>query len=145
MARRTKKRGPRLLLPWEREDSPYRKLLTGRRLWPILIGTVLAALVAGAHSLGGRHANLRYTRATLNEVEEASRAFARDIGRCPHNARELVHPPRSGVHYLNEPPLDAWGRAIHLSCRLQEGKERPEIEAVSAGPSGSFFSEDNVL
>jgi hypothetical protein len=145
MARRTKKRSPRLLLPWEREDSPYRTLLSGRRLWPILIASVAVALLAGAHFLGGRRANLLYTRATLNEVEEASRAFARDIGRCPHNARELVHPPRSGVHYLSEPPLDAWGHAIHLSCRLEEGGEHPEVEATSAGPSGSFFSEDNVL
>jgi hypothetical protein len=145
MARRTKKRSPRLLLPWEREDSPYRTLLTGRRLWPALIVAVAAALIAGAHFLGGRHADLLYTRATLNEVEEASRAFARDLGRCPHNARELVHPPRSGVHYLSEPPVDAWGRAIHLSCHLQEGSERPEIEASSAGPRGSFFSEDIIL
>jgi hypothetical protein len=145
MARRTKKRSPRLLLPWEREDSPYRTLLSGRRLLPILIASVAVALLGGAHFLGGRRANLLYTRATLNEVEEASRAFARDIGRCPHNARELVHPPRSGVHYLSEPPLDAWGHAIHLSCRLEEGREHPEVEATSAGPSGSFFSEDNVL
>jgi hypothetical protein len=145
VARRTKKQHARLLLPWEREDSAYRTLLTGRHLWPILIGAVALSLVSGAHFLGGRHANLLYTRATLNEVEEASRAFARDIGRCPHNARELVHPPRSGVHYLSEPPLDAWGRAIHLSCRMAEGSQRPEIEAISAGPSGSFFSEDNIL
>ena len=145
MARRTKKRGSRLLLPWEREDSPYRTLLTGRRLWPILIATVAAALLLGAHFLGGRHADLRFTRATLNEVEQATRAFTRDIGRCPHNARELVHPPRSGVHYLSEPPLDAWGRGVHLSCRLHEGTTRPDIEAISAGPSGSFLDEDNIL
>ncbi len=145
MARRTRKRAPRLLLPWEREDSPYRTVISGRKLWPALIVAVIGALLAGAHGLGSRHANRLYTRATLNEVEEAARSFARDIGRCPHNVRELVHPPRSGVHYLSEPPLDAWGKAIHLSCRSDEGKERPEIEATSAGPSGSFFSEDNVL
>lgn len=145
MARRTKKRGQRLLLPWEREDSPYRTLLSGRRLWPIAIASLAGALLAGAHHLGGRRANVLYTRATLNEVEEASRAFARDLGRCPHNARELVHPPRSGVHYLSEPPLDAWGHAIHLSCRQKEGSEHAEIEATSAGPSGSFFNADNVL
>lgn len=153
MARRTRKRGPRLALPWEREDSPFRALLSGRRLWPIFLGVLLFVLVVGAHWLGGLRADVRSTRVTLGEVASATRAFVNDIGRCPHNARELVHPPRSGVHYLGEAPVDAWGRAVHLHCAFpmdgQQGAgtatRRPEIEVTSAGQSGSFFDDDNVL
>ena len=157
MARRTRKRGPRLALPWEREDSPFRALLSGRRLWPIFLGALLVVLVIGAHWLGGLRADVRSTRVTLGEVASATRTFVNDIGRCPHNAQELVHPPRSGVHYLGEAPVDAWGRAVHLRCTLpalpgtdgQQGSgavaRRPEIEVTSAGKSGSFFDDDNVL
>lgn len=145
MARRTHKRGPRLPLPWEREDSPYRSLLSGRRVWPVLGGVAVVGLVFGAHWLGGRRADVRSTRAMLGEVEGAARAFVRDIGRCPHNAAELVHPPRSGVHYLSEPPVDAWRRAVHLRCAPRGPGQSPDIEATSAGVSGSFLDDDNVL
>ena len=145
MARRTHKRGARLALPWEREDSPYRSLLSGRRVWPFLGAVCVAGLLFGAHWLGGRRAEVRSTRALLGDVEDAARAFVGDIGRCPHNAAELVHPPRSGVHYLSEPPVDAWGRAVHLRCVVRNPTQSPEIEATSAGVSGSFLDDDNIL
>lgn len=154
MARRARKRGPRLALPWEREDSPFRALLSGRRLWPIFAGALLVVLVVGAHWLGGLRADVRSTRVTLGEVTSATREFVNDIGRCPHNAQELVHPPRSGVHYLGEAPIDAWGRAVHLRCTLPVTDAQradasptrlPEIEVTSAGQSGSFFDDDNIL
>jgi hypothetical protein len=145
VARRTHKRGPRLALPWEREDSPYRRLLSGRRLWPFLASAIAFGLLLGANWLGGRRADVRSTRAVLGEVESATRAFVADIGRCPHNARELVHPPRSGVHYLSEPPVDAWGRAVHLRCVQPDVNHGVEIEATSAGVSGSFLDDDNIL
>jgi hypothetical protein len=78
----------------------------------------------------------------LVEVERATRAFVRDLGRCPQDTNELVHPPKSGRHYLSEPPFDAWGRAPHVRCL---GGERTVIEVVSAGPSGSFLDDDNVM
>jgi hypothetical protein len=57
----------------------------------------------------------------------------------------LVHPPRSGVHYLAEPPVDAWGRSVHLRCAPRGPGQSPEIEATSAGVSGSFLDDDNIL
>ena len=114
----------------------------------------MVLLVTGAHWLGGLRADVRSTRVMLGEVASATHAFVHDIGRCPINAQELVHPPRSGVHYLAEAPIDAWGRAVHLRCTLPASEAQraeasltkyPEIEVTSAGKSGSFFDDDNVL
>jgi hypothetical protein len=142
VARRARTRVPRLALPWEREPGPFFTLPSRRRVWPTLVFGLLAAFLACAYWLGGQRAQLNATRAILDEVESATRAFVSDIGRCPHDARELVHPPRSGVHYLSEPPVDAWGRALHLRC--VDGP-KPEIEVMSAGESGSFLDDDNIL
>jgi hypothetical protein len=142
MARRARKRVPRLALPWEREQGPFFTLPSRRRVWPLLAFVTLSGFLVIAYLLGGKRAQLKATRAALSEVESATRAFVSDIGRCPHDARELVHPPRSGVHYLSEPPLDAWGRALHLRC--VDGP-KPEIEVMSAGESGSFLDDDNIL
>jgi hypothetical protein len=145
MVRRTHKRGARLPLPWEREGSSLLGLLSGRRVWPLLAFVGASSLVAGTYLLGGRRADLRATRALLGEVEHAAHAFVSDIGRCPRNTRELMHPPRSGVHYLSEPPIDAWGHQVHLRCVQREQGKTLEIEATSAGASGSFLKDDNVL
>jgi hypothetical protein len=142
MARRTRKRSRRLALPWEREQGPFFTLPARRRVWPTFVALALALLLVGAYQLGGRRAEVRATRAALGEVDDATRAFLSDIGRCPHDVRELVHPPRSGVHYLAEPPVDAWGHALHLRC--VDGP-KPEVEVMSAGKSGSFLDDDNIL
>jgi hypothetical protein len=140
--KRSRKRSPRLPLPWERENSPFRTLFSGRRLFPLVVVLGLASLLGGAYWFGGRRADVRATRASLAEVSEAADAFVRDIGRCPRNLNELVHPPRSGVRYLGEMPTDAWGRSIHLACN---GSAPPTIEVLSAGPNGSFLDDDNLM
>ncbi len=142
MAMRPRKRTSRLPLPWEREDSIFRSLFSGRRVLPFVVLFTTAATLGGAYWFGGRRADILATRATLNEVSSAAEAFVRDIGRCPRTLNELVHPPRSGVHYLHELPLDSWGQGLYLRC---EGGATPEIEVLSAGPSGSFLDEDNLL
>jgi hypothetical protein len=43
---------------------------------------------------------------------------------------------------MNRTPTDAWGRALLLRCSTGE---RTEIEVLSAGPSGSFLDDDNVM
>lgn len=141
MARRSYKRGPRLPLPWEREDSPARVLVSGRRLRPALATVSVLSALAGAYWLGGYKTEIRTTRALLAEVERATREFVVDMGRCPYDTLELVHPPRAGFQYLHAAPTDAWGRPIYLRCRFDT---HPAIEVVSAGPSGSLFDADNL-
>jgi hypothetical protein len=204
MGARRIKRSARLPLPWERENSPFRSLFSGRRFFPLLVLLAIGGVLAGAHWLGARRADIRATRATLHEVSEAARAFVSDIGRCPRNPGELVHPPRSGVHYLHDTPTDAWGQPVLMRCSLglsetasanqaeapradvagssaatQSGRadvasagpsgatqparadlssatsltstesprsgQHTQVEVWSAGPSGSFFDDDNVI
>ena len=141
-AKHAHKRVARLPLPWERATRPLRAPLAGRRVLPLLSMVAAVALGAGTYVLGGRRADMQATRATLAEIESAARAFVGDLGRCPEDTSELVHPPKSGLNYLSEPPLDAWGRAPQLHCTAGE---HTEIEVLSAGPSGSFMDDDNVM
>lgn len=142
MARRKKTQDSRLSLPWEHGENPFTALFSGRRVWPLLSLIVFVAGTAGASVLGETRSDLLSTRATLSEVSRAAGVFVRDMGRCPRNLAELVHPPKSGVHYLHENPRDAWGRGLYFRC--SEG-EHAQIEVVSAGPSGSFLDDDNVM
>ncbi|MET0340724.1 MAG: type II secretion system protein GspG [Polyangiales bacterium] len=136
------KRVARLPLPWERGSRPLRAPLSGRRLLPLFAAAAGLALLYATYVAGDRRADLSATRATLAEVDAATRAFVGDLGRCPEDTSELVHPPKSGLHYLTEPPLDAWGRAPQLRCTAGE---HTEVEVLSAGPSGSFLDDDNVM
>jgi Type II secretion system (T2SS), protein G len=142
MAKYSSKRSARLALPWERAHRPLRLFVSRRRFLPVLGFAALCGLVFTTYELGGQRADVQATRAMLAEVESATRAFLAELGRCPEDASELVHPPKSGTHYLSEPPLDAWGRAPHLRC---EPGEHAQIEVLSAGPSGSFLDDDNVM
>lgn len=142
MGKHAHKRLARLPLPWERTKRPLRTPVSGRRLVPLLGVVALVGLSIATYVLGDRRADVRATRAMLAEVERATRAFVSDLGRCPEDTSELVHPPKSGLTYLSEAPLDAWGRKPHLRCA---SGEHPSIEVLSAGPSGSFLDDDNVL
>ncbi len=142
MPRSKIRRGARLPLPWERAQRPVRLFLSRRRFLPVLAALSVGGFLYTAFTLGGQRADERATRATLAQVERATRAFLADLGRCPEDVNELVHPPKSGTHYLSEPPLDAWHRAPSLRCL---SGERTEIEVLSAGPNGSFLDADNVM
>jgi hypothetical protein len=142
MAKRSRRQRPRLALPWERENSPFRALFSGRRFLPLVVLLSCLGLLTGAYWFGGRQSDIRATRATLAEISRATESFVHDIGRCPRALSELAHPPRSGVNYLSEVPTDAWGNNLYFHCA---GAETPEIEVLSAGPSGSFLDDDNVM
>ncbi|MDB4977509.1 MAG: hypothetical protein JWN48_5850 [Myxococcaceae bacterium] len=145
MAKHNSKRSARLALPWERAHRPFRLFVSRRRFLPALSLVALAGFTFATYRLGEQRAAVHATRAVLAEVEAATRTFMTELGRCPEDVSELVHPPKSGTQYLSEPPLDAWGRAPHLRCTRDEGAEHAEIEVLSAGPSGSFLDDDNVL
>lgn len=141
MARRGTGKGT-VTLPWEPRGSLVRDLLSGRgiRLVPVVLG--IAGLVA---FLGWNHARERDLARTADAIDRTHRAvahFRADMGRCPSSLRELVHPPRTGARYLESEPVDAWGHRLWVRC---PGRYDPQGEdVVSAGPSGSFLSDDNV-
>ena len=142
MAKKKTKSSTRLSLPWERADSILYAVVSGRRVWPLLLMTTATLVLALAYWVENQRGNLLSTRATLAEVERATHAVVHGIGRCPHSTEELVHPPKSGTRYLAFAPVDAWGNPLRLSCALGE---QSVIEVMSAGPSGSFLTDDNVM
>ena len=143
MARQPIRRGARLPLPWERAQQPFRLFLSRRRSLPVLFALMVGGFFYTAHTLGDQRAELRATRATLAEVERATRAFLADLGRCPEDVSELVHPPKAGAHYLNELPVDGWGRPLYVRCPGTDSRDVADV--ISAGPSGSFLKDDHVL
>jgi hypothetical protein len=142
MARRSSG-GRSISLPWERRGAWLRELFAGRR-WKVLLALSIAAgallLVARSAEQRGRE---RESRAAISEIKRSVAAFRNDMGRCPHSLHELMHPPRSGRRYLRQVPVDGWGRAFFVRC---PGRYDPEAaDVISAGPSGDFLEDDNVM
>jgi hypothetical protein len=105
----------------------------------IVIGVLsVAGLLFDAH----RRSQVHETRVVIDRVHRALTAFRLDFGRCPSSMTELVHPPRSGVRYLDEEPLDAWGQPLWVRCPGRYDED--DADVVSAGPSGNFLNDDNI-
>lgn len=140
------KRGKRsggIALPWEQRGEWFRDLLAGPR-WKVALLLILLGLSAwGIWRASVREARLRTTRASIAEVRRAVDSFRSDQGRCPRSLEELVDPPRPARGYLRGVPADGWGRRLWVRC---PGRNDPGgADVVSAGPSGSFFVDDNVM
>lgn len=129
-------------LPWERRGAWVRELLAGRR-WKVLVVLAIVALVLlMVGSSAEQRQRERETRAAIGEIKRGIATFRADLGRCPHSLYELLHPPRSGDRYLRQVPVDGWGRAFFVRC---PGRYDPDgVDVVSAGPSGSFLTDDNI-
>jgi type II secretory pathway pseudopilin PulG len=144
MMGRGKKSAPRtVLLPWEGRRAWLAELRSGRRIGAMLLGLALAGLVVWAFAEADARARVRTTRAAIGETRRAVIAFRSEIGRCPRSVVELVHPPKSGARYVEDTPVDGWGRELMIRC---PGRLDPSAaDVISAGPSGSFAIDDNVL
>jgi hypothetical protein len=141
--RKKKKTGRTVLLPWERRRAWFSQLRSGRR-WRMVSALALLALVLiTAWRVADHRSRVRATRASIAEVQRAVTAFRAEMGRCPRSKTELVHPPRSGARYLDEIPSDGWGRELLIRCPSAHDVNTAEV--ISAGPSGSFSSDDQVL
>ncbi len=139
---RTKSRTSQVTLPWEPRAGLVRDVLSGRRIRyvPVVLGIVLVVGLVVQHAMA--NGDVRHTRDVIDQTHRAIAQFRADMGRCPSTIRELVHPPRTGAHYLDEEPVDAWGHALWVRC---PGRYDPDGEdVVSAGPSGSFLSDSTV-
>ncbi|HEX2675302.1 MAG TPA: type II secretion system protein GspG [Polyangiales bacterium] len=137
-----RKRQP-ILLPWEREHAWLGELASGRRWRTVLVfGAVLGLLVL-AYRAADRRARIRTTRAAIAEARRAVDAFVAELGRCPRSTVELVHPPKTGAHYLDSVPVDGWGRPLYIRCPGHDHRDLAEV--VSGGPNGSLLDDENVL
>ncbi|HEX7481442.1 MAG TPA: type II secretion system protein GspG [Polyangiales bacterium] len=142
MRRRRPKTNP-ILLPWERENAWLGELLSGRRWRTVLLSGLVLGVVVFAYRSADGHARVRMTRAAIADADRAVAAFVAELGRCPRSTVELVHPPKTGAHYLDEVPVDGWGHPLLIRCPGQNPKDL--AEAISAGPSGNFLDDDNVM
>jgi hypothetical protein len=141
--RRTKRLASTVLLPWERKRAWLTGLRSMRRWRGLTLSLVLGLLLLAAWRVADARARVRTTRANIAEVGRAIAAFRAEMGRCPRNKTELVHPPRGGARYLTEVPTDGWGRELYVRCPAAFDPNGAEV--VSAGPSGSFSVDDNIL
>ncbi len=133
---------PSLALPWERQGSRLRDLISPGRWRLGLAGIVLVAVSVAIFWSVSLREKERRTREVIAETRRALAQFREDVGRCPHSLRELVHPARAGTRYLHEMPVDGWGSPLWVRCpgRYDEGS----VDVVSAGPDGNFLLDDNI-
>lgn len=141
--RKIKKQTSNVLLPWERHRAVTAGLFSLRRWRALGSWCLLGVILFAAFRVADARARVRVTRANIAEVGRAVAAFRAEMGRCPRNETELVHPPRGGARYLSEVPTDGWGRELYVRCPSPVDPSSAEV--VSAGPSGSFSVDDNVL
>lgn len=140
MARKHRSEG--ITLPWEERGAWVRELLAGQR-WKVLL--LVLALLGAAFLLfrNARHqSRVRQTRIAIADVKRAISTFRSELGRCPNSMVELVRPPDPGTRNLSEVPVDGWGGELWMGCPGHFDPAKADV--VSAGPSGSFFIDDNV-
>lgn len=132
-----------IALPWENTRGGFlRYWFTGARLAGLGLVVVAVALVIITFRAQEERERVRSSRQAVEEVETALVRFREEFGRCPRSTVELVHPPSTGRRFLREMPKDGWGRELHVEC---PGYFDPDdVDVISAGPSGSFLTDDNI-
>ena len=129
-------------LPWEPRAGLLRDVLSGRRIRLVPIAALVLLLGYGIAISARQREAIQETRERIDATHRAIAQFRADMGRCPSSMHELVHPPRTGAHYLDAAPVDAWGHALWVRC---PGRYAPNgDDVVSAGPSGNLLIDDNV-
>lgn len=131
----------RVALPWERPQRPWRRLLRAAHIRSLLAWALLAGLAFGVYEYALRTRLERDTTVAIAQTQQAIAQFRMDTGRCPDSASELVHPPISHKRYLRAVPRDAWNRPLRIQC---PGYFEDEADVISAGPSGSLLTDDNI-
>lgn len=140
---RKKRSASTILLPWERRRAWLSELSSGRRWRGLLLLALGCGAIMLAYHVADRRGRVRSTRASIAQVQRAVEAFRAEMERCPRSKTELVHPPRAGAQYLTEIPTDGWGRELLVRCPSPTDPNAAEV--ISAGPSGSFADDDNIL
>lgn len=129
-------------LPWE-DRRGIRRFLERSRLSVVVALAVVGLLGLLVTRAAANRQRRSQTRATIGQVHRAVARFRADMGRCPRNITEMLHPPRGRMTYLHGgEPRDAWGNPILLTCPAPDDPDTEEV--VSAGPSGDFLVDDNI-
>ncbi|MCL2725216.1 MAG: type II secretion system protein GspG [Polyangiaceae bacterium] len=119
----------KVFFPWERRRGLFGVL--GRARVRLVVLTICAlAVVLWIRSREERAASIRATRASITLAYRAVTSYRADHnGACPKDLGELV-----SEGYVQDIPVDAWGRALRLTC---PGRRDPaSFEISSDGPDG---------
>lgn len=139
---RSRKLPRSIRLPWEHGSFRF-GVFSRRRVGVVVAGCLAIGGAIFVWRTGDEHERTAETRATIGEVQRAVARFRAEVGRCPRSTLELVHPPRSATRYLREVPADGWGHPLFVRCPGSGGED--DVDVVSAGPSGDFQTDDNVI
>lgn len=126
MARRSELK---VFFPWERRRGLF-GVLGRARVRLVLGAAAIVAVIVWIHGREERAAGVRATRATIDGAYRSVGAYRADhSGACPKELSELVT-----AGYTRDLPIDAWGRALRLTC---PGRRDPQgFEISSDGPDG---------
>lgn len=139
LRRRPKKNIP---LPWEGKLGVLREIFAGRR-WKIVVGGMFgfAALFA-LYGLFDQQARFRTTHAAITKVKHAIYNYRLQHGTCPSSTVVMFSGGHLSGRTFSAVPTDGWGRELMVICPSPHDALGAEV--FSAGPSGSFFKDDNV-
>lgn len=136
------RRKNRVSLPWEHRRGGWRRLISRVRWTTVLTVVLFAAASSAFYRFTTHQVRERETKVAVLEVKRAVDRFVDDLGRCPLTTVELVHPPVAKARYLESMPDDGWGRPLWVQCPGYFDNNQTDV--ISAGPSGSFFVDDNI-
>lgn len=131
-----------LPLPWEQRSTLLRDAFVGRRPRLLLAISLTVIAIVLVWQAAQRRTQRRMTRLKIAVTEQAVEAFRAQYGRCPHSLRELTRPPLGGAALISEMPVDGWDRGLWILCPVPG--EPHSSEVLSAGASGSFWTDDNI-
>src|SRR4051812_19007210 len=119
----------KVFFPWERRKGVFGIL--GRARVRLIVGAVaLVVLIVWIRAREEKAAAVRATRATMDGAYRSVTAYRADnAGQCPKDFGEVVT-----RGYAREVPVDAWGRALRLTCPGR--RDVQSFEIASDGPDG---------
>lgn len=119
----------RVFFPWERRRGVF-GVLGRARVRLVAAGIVFLAIVLLIRGREEKAAGVRATRASITTMSHAVSAYRADhAGSCPKELAELV----TGG-YARDIPVDAWGKALRLTCPGR--RDLKGFEIASDGPDG---------
>jgi general secretion pathway protein G len=104
----------------------------------VIILGILTSLVAIKLTGKTEDAQVAATKANINTIKVAISQYEMDTGKLPKNLKDLV---KEEKHYLDREtvPQDEWGNDFKYYMKGDLVKIR------SAGPDGSFDTEDDIV
>ena len=103
----------------------------------VILGMLAAVAVVNLQGVQGE-AGVGATRTSISAIKSAADMYEIRTGKYPDSVEALTQPIGDRPALLEKKPQDAWGNDFQLR-RKDKG-----IEIRSAGPDGSFNTQDDI-